>query len=242
LITSPRNPRLRLVNRLRSRSQRERLGLFVCAGEDIVAAALEGGLAPSELFIAAEEGEPIAPAPLEAFSDALAVESGLLASVTGMAHPPRVVGVFRTADLPRAAQAEPRPHNVSLWRVSDPGNVGTIVRSADALGPCSVYLSRGCGDPTGPKAVRAAAGALVRVPLGAFDEAPRPWFALVPGAGEPISAALGPGTFVCGAEREGLPPDIVERCDRVVSIPIAAGSESLNVSIAAAVALDAVRR
>ena len=134
-----------------------------------------------------------------------------------------------------------RPHNLALWRVSDPGNIGTILRTADALGPCSVYLSRGCGDPTGPKAVRAAAGALVRVPLGQFDAAPRPWFALVPGDGEPVDAALGPGSFVCGAEREGLPSDVVERCDRIVSIPTAAGAESLNVSVAAAIALHAAR-
>lgn len=234
MITSPRNPRLRLVNRLRSRSQRERLGLFVCAGEDIVHAALERGLVPTELFVGDDADSPIEEGALE-------VESGLLAKVTGMAHAPRLVGVFRRADLPRAGNADRHSRNIALWRVSDPGNVGTIVRTADALGPCAVFLSRGCGDPTGPKAVRAAAGALVRVPLGHFDNAPRPWYGLVPRGGDPIGADLGEGTFVCGAEREGLPPEVLERCDRLVSIPTADGAESLNVSVAAAIALHAAR-
>ena len=181
------------------------------------------------------------PLPLDRFPGALQVESSLLAKIAGMAHAPQVVGVFRRADLPRASASEPSPHNLALWRVSDPGNVGTIVRSADALGPCGVYLSRGCADPTGPKAVRAAAGALVRVPIGDFDKAPRPWFGLVPGAHDSVGAELGPGTLVCGAERDGLPPDVVARCDRVVSIATAAGAESLNVAVAAAIALHAVR-
>ena len=257
MITSPRNPRLRLVNRLRSRSQRERLGFFVCVGEDIVEAALQKGLVPSELFVAgAADAAPVGSAAgaasveglnaarvpaLELFPGALEVESSLLAKITGMAHAPQVVGVFRRADLPRASAVDPSPRNLALWRVSDPGNVGAIVRSADALGPCGVYLSRGCGDPTGPKAVRAAAGALVRVPLGDFDAAPRPWFALVPGAAEAVGAELGSGTLVCGAERAGLPPDVIDRCDRVVSIPTAAGAESLNVAVAAAIALHAMR-
>ena len=241
MITSPRNPRLRLVNRLRSRSQRERLGLFVCAGEDVVEAALESGLAPAELFIAVD-GSAVADSPSAATYDgALEVESGLLAKTSGMSHAPRVVGVFRRADLPRTSKAEPLERNLALWRVADPGNVGTILRSADALGPCGVFLSRGCGDPTGPKAVRAAAGALVRVPLGAFDDAPRPWLALVPHGGEPLSAGLGAGTFVCGSERDGLPAEIEERCERRVSIPTSAGAESLNVAAAAAIALHVAR-
>lgn len=239
MITSPRNPRLRLINRLQSRSQRSRLGLFVCVGEDIVGAALAQGLTPSELFVAATDGEPVLSG--GQFDRALGVDAALLAKVTGMAHAPRIVAVFRRADLPRLDPRHPAPCNVALWRVSDPGNVGTIIRAADALGPAAVYLSRGCGDPTGSKAVRAAAGALVRVPLGEFEQAPRPWFALVPHVGEPISPDLGVGTFVCGAEREGLPDDLVGRCDRVVSIPVAEGAESLNVSVAAAIALHVAR-
>jgi len=248
LITSPRNPRLRLLNRLQSRSQRDRLGLFVCAGEDVVVAAIEQGLTPTELFIAAREPDeavgttlnPPRPA-VDPFPGALEVEASLLAQVAGMAHAPRVLAVFRRADLPRADPSSPATCSLALWRVSDPGNVGTIIRSADAFGPAPVYLSRGCGDPTGPKAVRAAAGALVRVPLGSFDDAPRPWRALVPRVGEPISARVAHGTFVFGAERDGLPNELVERCDSVVSIPIADGAESLNVSTAAAIALYLAR-
>ncbi len=241
MISSPRNPRLRLINRLQSRSQRARLGLFVCAGEDVVRAALDRGLTPTELFIAASDGDGEAASSVEPFAGALEVDAGLLANVTGMAHAPRVVAVFRRADLPRTDSAAPAARNLALWQVSDPGNVGTIIRTADALGPAAIYLSRGCGDPTGPKAVRAAAGALVRVPLGEFEQAPRPWFALVPRVGEPVSPELGQGTFVCGAERSGLPEELVRRCDRVVSIPIVDGAESLNVSAAAAIALHVGR-
>tara|TARA_B100000686_G_scaffold348384_1_gene439310 strand:- start:575 stop:1231 length:657 start_codon:yes stop_codon:yes gene_type:complete len=216
-------------------------------GADTVTAAIESGLVPVELFVALrEEGEKplgtIDPDMLRlSFPGSLEVESGLLAKVTGMVHAPNVIGIFRRADLPRAGSSEPCERNIALWRVADPGNVGTILRSADALGPCAVFLSRGCGDPTGPKAVRAAAGALTRVPLGNFDEAPRPWFALVPQAGDVLRAGIGRGTFVCGAERAGLPPDVLARCDRVVRIPTEVGAESLNVSIAAAIALHVSR-
>jgi len=84
-------------------------------------------------------------------------------------------------------------------------------------------------------------GALFRVPLLGFDDAPRPWAALVPrGGGEP--RGLASGTYVLGAEREGLPPDLVARCDERMTIPIAAGAESLNVAMAGTIALyDASR-
>src|ERR687884_208093 len=72
---------------------------------------------------------------------------------------------------------------LALWRVGDPGNVGTLLRAADALGPAFVGLSEGCADPAGPKALRASAGAVFRVPTCAYEESPRPWVALVPRGG-----------------------------------------------------------
>jgi RNA methyltransferase, TrmH family len=78
------------------------------------------------------------------------VEPELLAEVSSLGHPPRVVAVFRRDDLPRGT----RPVTLALWRVGDPGNVGTLLRAADAFG-AGVALSDGCADPTGPKAVRA---------------------------------------------------------------------------------------
>ena len=140
---------------------------------------------------------------------------------SSLAHPPRVIGVFRRADLPTWEQ---RPVALALWHVADPGNVGTLIRTADAFGG-SVALSEGCADPTSPKALRASAGAIFRVPLGGFDEAAGRRIALVAGEGRPLAELeLREGTiFVLGAEREGLPRDVVERCDAVASIPIDEG-------------------
>jgi TrmH family RNA methyltransferase len=161
--------------------------------------------------------------------------------VSTLAHPPRAIGVFRRDDLRRGALPSV---GLALWRVADPGNVGTILRSADALGPAFVALSDGCADPTGPKAVRASMGALFRVPLTQLDDAPRPWTGLVPDGGTPLAKLdLPEGTFVLGAEREGLPEHLLARCDILATIPLAGHAESLNVAMAGAIALyEASRR
>jgi TrmH family RNA methyltransferase len=127
---------------------------------------------------------------------------------------------------------------LALWRVADPGNVGTLLRSADAFG-AGVALSAGCADPTGPKALRGSMGAVFRVPATGFDEAPGRRVALVAHGGEPLAEVdlSGEVVFVLGAEREGLPPEVLERCDVRASIPQAGGAESLNVAMAGTVAL-----
>jgi TrmH family RNA methyltransferase len=128
--------------------------------------------------------------------------------------------------------------------VGDPGNLGTILRTADALGPAFVALSDGCADPTGPKAVRASMGALFRVPLVPFDEAPGRRVALVAHGGEPVQELdlSGDVTFVLGAEREGLPAEVAAACDARATIQVEPGAESLNVATAAALALYERRR
>jgi RNA methyltransferase, TrmH family len=141
--------------------------------------------------------------------------------------------VFRRDDLPYAAEGG----GLALWRVADPGNVGTLLRAADAFGAGYVALSAGCADPTGSKALRAAAGAIFRVAVVPFDDAPRPWTALATRGGAPLGELPAEGTLVLGAEREGLPADIVAACDAVVSIPQAGGAESLNVAMAGTVGL-----
>jgi TrmH family RNA methyltransferase len=231
VITSTSNPRLKLVRKLAARRQREKLGLFVCEGEDLVSAALDSGLEPVEALVDAER-----PALLQRLPRAEAVATELMGEVSTLAHPARVVAVFRRADLPRGVDT---PTGLALWHVGDPGNVGSLIRTADALGPAFVALSPGCADPTGPKALRASMGSLFRVPLAGFDESPAPRIALVPRDGRPL-AELDLGervTFVLGSERAGLPDDVVAGCDEVASIPIAAGAESLNVGVAGALAL-----
>jgi RNA methyltransferase, TrmH family len=218
VITSASNPRLKLIRRLESRRQRAKLGLFVCEGEDLVDSARAVGIEPVDLLVAGEDVEP-----------------ELLASVSTLAHPPRVIGVFRHDHLPAWAQ---RRATLALWHVGDPGNVGTLIRSADAFG-ASIALSEGCADPTGPKALRGSAGAIFRVPVGRFDQVDGRRVALVAHGGEQLDRVKlpEPTVFVLGAEREGVPEQLVATCDAVASIPLAESAESLNVAAAGAIAL-----
>jgi RNA methyltransferase, TrmH family len=215
VITSPRNETLKLVRKLRARRWRDKLGLFVAEGEDLVDAALEAGLEPVELLVA---GETVAPE--------------LLAQVSTLPHSARAIGVFRREDLPAFEQ---RSVALALWRVGDPGNVGTLIRTADAFG-ASVELSQGSADPTGPKALRASSGAVFRVPLG---EGAGQRIGLVAHGGKPLAdVEFGEATvFVVGSEREGLPDEVLAQCDAVATILTPGPAESLNVAAAGAIAL-----
>ena len=217
MITSAHNPRLRLVRRLQGRRQRERLGLFSCEGEDLVEAALAAGLQPVEVLVDAER-----PPELPGLDEAELVDPRLLAEVSTLGHPPRVLAIFRKADLPRLEPREAPPVGLALWHVGDPGNIGTILRASDGLGPAFVTLSAGSADPQARR-LRASAGSVFRVPVGSFDDSPEPKVALVAHGGTPLPD-LGLGeraTFVVGAEREGLPADVIAGCAAVATIPLA---------------------
>jgi TrmH family RNA methyltransferase len=218
VITSRDNEKLKLVRKLQERKWRDKLGLFAVEGEDLLAVGVE----PVELLVAGEDVEP-----------------ALLAEVSTLAHPPRVIAVYRRDDLPRGA----RPVTLALWQVADPGNVGTLLRAADAFG-AGVALSKGCADPTGPKALRAAMGAIFRVPLAGFDEPAGTRVALVPRGGLPLPglAIEGDIVLVLGAEREGLPAEVLEHCSVRASIPQPGDAESLNVAMAGSIALYELSR
>jgi len=213
LITSRDNEKLKLVRKLHERRWRDKLGLFFVEGEDLVDAARDAGYELVELLVAGEDVEP-----------------ALLAEVTTLGHPPRVIGVFRRRESRESADVR-----LALWRVSDPGNVGTLLRSANAFG-AGVMLSEGCADPFGPKALRAAMGSTFRVPLTEFDI--RNAVALVADGGEPLADVELDrySTFVLGAEREGLPDEILDRCAVRATIPVE-GVESLNVAMAGTITL-----
>jgi TrmH family RNA methyltransferase len=218
VITAATNPKLKLVRKLLAQKRkREELGLFAVEGEDLVAAAADAGIEPVELLVAGETVEP-----------------SLLAGVSTLPHPARVVAVYRRADLP----TERRDVALGLWHVADPGNVGTLLRAADAFG-AAVALSEGCADPLGPKALRASAGAVFRVPLVRLDDAPGRRVALVAHGGTPLHELdlAGETTFVLGAEREGLPEDVLAASDHVGTIALTGAAESLNVAVAGAIAL-----
>lgn len=238
-VTSASNPKLRLLRRLQSASQRERLGLFSCEGEDLIVAGLEAGLEPEEVLIDADR-----PVLAERLPAATLVAPELLGELSELAHPARAIAVFRRAGLPQLDPQQATEVGLALWRVADPGNVGALLRSADALGPAYLCLSSGCADPTGAKALRASMGAVFRVPIGGFDEAPGRRVGLVAHSGVPLAEVdlSGPVCFVLGAEREGLPDEVAQGCDELATIPLAAAAESLNVATAGAIALYERRR
>ena len=166
------------------------------------------------------------------------VEPELLGEVSTLGHSPRVVAVFERARLPRGT----RDVALALWQVADPGNVGTLVRTADAFGT-AVALSDQCADVLGPRALRASAGAIFRVPLVPWEELPGRRVALVAHGGDDlVDVDLEPPlTFLLGSERDGLPDELLADCRRA-TIAFPGDAESLNVAAAGAIALYELSR
>jgi RNA methyltransferase, TrmH family len=231
-ITSPHNERLKQIRKLARGRERTLTGRFVAEGEDLLAAAGAAGWPALERYCAAGSG-----------LDGVEVEAELLAGVSQLGSGTRALGVYEQ----RWADAPAGPLCVALHGIADPGNVGTILRSALAFGASSVALGPDCADPYGPKAVRASMGALFAVPLARHAEVaqlPGTTVALDAHGAESLADALvsvdGPLSLVVGAERAGLPDDVLAACDRSARIPIR--SESLNAAMAATVALYEVTR
>jgi len=226
MITSPHNEKLKLVRRLGRRRSRDREGLFIGEGEDLLVAAREAGAEPVELLTAAGEG-----------LGGTEVEPALLDRFSKLGSGTRAIGVWREA---WAEEAE--TPCTYLHGVSDPGNVGTVIRTAGSLVGGSVVLGPDCADPFGPHAVRASMGAVFSEPLlrGGIDATPEPRAALIAHGGEPLDSLDGVATVCLGAEREGLPEATLERCDLRVTIPLREGAESLNVAAAAAITLQRI--
>jgi TrmH family RNA methyltransferase len=256
-IASPHNPRLKAVRRLHTKRERARSGTFLAEGEDLLAAAQAAGRPALEGYRLAGSGLGE-----DDFHD---VERSALASVSALGSGTRVMAVYAQRWGPAAG-----PLCVYLHRVGDPGNVGTVLRSAQAFGASCVALGPGCADPHGPKAVRASMGAIFAVALarvGDLGELPGERIALSADAREPLrgphdggeagagsasgsasgsatgaapARRAGGVTLLVGAEREGLPDTVVAACDRAARIPIA--SDSLNAAMAATVALYEMTR
>jgi RNA methyltransferase, TrmH family len=242
-ITSAHNDKLTQIRKLHQRRRwRERSGRFVAAGEDLLAAADAAGWPAVERYCAA--GSALG---------GVEIEPRILASLSGLASGTRALAVYeeRWTDPPLG------PLCVYLHGVQDPGNVGAILRSAQAFGASSVALGPGTADPFGPKAVRASMGAVFAVPLARSDgdlgPLPGATIALHPDSGPRFAELWRSGsegwnqnakvrevTLLIGAEREGLPDELVARADHVARIPIA--TNSLNAAMAATVALYEVTR
>jgi TrmH family RNA methyltransferase len=227
VITSPHNDQLKLIRRLRRKRERVRTGLLLAEGEDLVAAAEAAGFEPQALLVAGVDVEP-----------------GLLARFSGLGSGSRVVGVYRQRWSPPGGALAAYLHGVG-----DPGNVGTIIRSAHALCDGPVVLGEGCADPWSPKAVRASMGSVfARPPARARLEELRATAVALDrdgdvelaelGAALAATGAPGPRVLCLGAERAGLPPDVLERAAVRVRIPLRPdGPESLNVAMAATLGL-----
>ena len=232
MITSPHNDKLKEVRKLRQR--RHRRERFVAEGEDLLAAADAAGWDPVERLAAADSGLP---------GDEVLPE--LLAAASALGSGVRTLAVYDE----RWAERPVGPVCVYLHGVRDPGNVGTVLRSAEAFGAACVALGPGSADPFGPKAVRASMGAIFAVPVVRCDGPaglPGTTVALDAEASSALADALAdisPAdhiSLLVGAEREGLPPELVQGADHAVRIPIA--THSLNAAMAATVALYELRR
>jgi len=233
MITSNDNERLKTVRKLRDRKWREREGMFATEGEDLLSAGLAAGWSPVDVLVP----------PDVSFDgvEAIEVEPHLLDGVSTLGSGTRAIAVWRVP--PEPDEGGPA---VYLHGVGDPGNVGTIVRTAAALTGSRVVLGAGSADPYSPKAVRASMGAIFGTPpgRGRVEDTSAPRIALVAHGGAGLDeaiASLGAEPTVClGAEREGLPDVIVDACDATATIPLLAGTESLNVAAAAAIALQRI--
>lgn len=242
MITSPHNAKLKEIRKLHQRRRwRERAGLFVAEGEDLLGSADASGWIAIERYAAAGSGLP-----------GVEVDPGVLASASGLGSGTRTLAVYEE----RWAPAPVGPLCVYLHGVHDPGNVGAVLRSAQAFGASCVALGPGTADPYSPKAVRASMGAIFSLALSRADpvDLPGEKIALVPGAGVPLdelwrstlgydrSSAKEPcaATLIVGSERDGLPETVVADADRVAHIPIA--TDSLNAAMAATVALYELSR
>lgn len=252
MIRSRQNSRLKDIRRLR----RSKGDAALLEGPHLIAEALAAGheltgLLATPDFLASADGRRLAPRlpfpPLE-------VEGRLLDEVADSDSPRGIVGVTR---LPRRGPDTLPLVGAGVYlfgeRVQDPGNLGALARVAEASGAAGLGLSSGSAHPNHPRALRASAGSLLRLPVAyptTLDDlqrrleplAPR-WLALEPRGGDDLYRVPFTGCVVLavGSEGTGLSPAVRDRCRRV-TIPVAPPVESLNVTMAAAVALFEIRR
>ena len=244
-ITSRKNPLLMKIRRLAAGSGRDRreAGEYLGDGVKLLEEALKWS-APLTV-VAVSDGVELPPLPPEV--RAVQVPQDVMESISPMKTPQ---GALFLAKLPAAAPPETLTGRryLVLDGVQDPGNVGTIWRTADALGADGLLLAGACADPFQPKAVRASMGACFRLPV--YEMELERLCALLARSELPLSAAalgentvslaqadLRRGAVVIGSEGRGVSPALLARCEQTVKIPRRARCESLNAAAAAAVIL-----
>ena len=255
-IISLTNPTVKAVRALHLRKARDESGLFLAEGLKIVTEAVELGHAPRILLHGPEARDHAllqraAEAAEAADGEVIEVSRDILEKISRRDNPQTVIGVFAQAftaleDLDPGAS----PCWVALQAVRDPGNLGTIVRTADAAGCGGVILVGDCCDPFSVEAVRATMGSIFAVRIAkAPVEAFLAWRERWPGSvvGTLLHATVDyraaeyrrPALVLMGNEQAGLPPDLAAACDVTVKIPMRGRADSLNLSVATGIMIYA---
>ena len=255
-VTSLANDTVKAVRALHLRKEREESGLFLAEGLKIVAEAVELGRAPRILLYGPQAREhPVLKAVVAATDAAggevIEVTPAILEKVSRRENPQMVMGVFAQAFAPLASLD---PGAAACWvaleQVRDPGNLGTIIRTADAAGCGGVILVGDCCDPYSLEAVRATMGSVFAVPIArATAEDFLAWRAGWPGSvvGTLLSATVDyraaeyrrPSLILMGAEQAGLTPQLAAACDVAVKIPMRGRADSLNLAVATGIMIYA---
>lgn len=255
-ITSLQNEKVKTMASLLEKKHRDRTGKFIVEGVHLVQEALHAGAQVDTVVFDAERGMPAELEALlqEARCELIEASHAVMAKCTGTDTPPPVFGVVAKFELDASSLFTDGSLAVVLDGVRDPGNVGTIIRSADAAGADAVILGKGCVDLYNPKTVRSTMGSLFHLPIIEADLA-----ALLPEAksrgirlvGTSLQASSTcysydwrrPSWLLLGNESNGLSAESLQLVDNNIIIPMRGGSESLNVAMAGTVLLyEAMRQ
>lgn len=259
-ITSHSNERVKLIRSLDMRKARRDTGLFVAEGASVLITAREQGWTPNILVHGAEARESaihrgLIEWALAGGAEVLEVTQAILEKLAAKDNPQNVMGVFeqRWAPLPEPEGLAAGALWVALDEIRDPGNLGTILRTVDAVGASGVILVGNCCDPYQREAVRATMGSLFAVPIVKVERAAFvAWAAGWTGdrVGTHLDATAdfrdggyaGPTLLVMGREGPGLSDEVGAVCNRLVKIPMAGQLDSLNLAVATALVLYEIRR
>ena len=254
-VTSLTNPTVKAVRGLHLRKEREESGLFLAEGLKIITEAVELGHAPRTLLYGPDASHPLLKKAIQATEAAggevIEVTQGILEKISRRDNPQMVIGVFAQAFTP-LDQLEPNAAAcwVALDRVRDPGNLGTVIRTADAAGCGGVILVGDCCDPYSVEAVRATMGSVFAVKIAKADVSEfLGWRKTWPGTvvGTLLTAKVDyreadyrrPTMVLMGNEQAGLPPELAGACDMAVKIPMRGRADSLNLSVATGIMIYA---
>lgn len=256
-VTSLSNPLVKQVRGLHLRKDRAESGLFLAEGLKIAAEALDCGRTPKILMFGPEAaGHPVlrrlVAATAHGRGEVLEVSREILEKVSRRDNAQTVVAVFEQAFTPLdALDPASAPCWVAVQAVRDPGNLGTVIRTADAAGCGGVILVGDCCDPYSVEAVRATMGSIFAVAIArATVDDFVAWRARWPGSvvGTLLSATTdyraaayrAPTLILMGNEQAGLPPELAATCDVTVKIPMRGRADSLNLAVATGVMIYAV--